>query len=319
VEHNHAIYLERLQVGKSALQSLGLASLITTTIFLIELVGGLLSGSLALLADSGHMATDVLALGLGWLAVWFAKKPATPERTYGYYRVEILAALANGVLLCALSVLVCYEAVQRLNEPKNIHVAEMFGFGAVGLLANVISALLLHKTSRTSVNVRAAYLHVIGDLLGSVGVVVGAVAIYLTGWLILDSIISILIAMLIVKSSWGVITESVDVLLESVPKDLDINEVEQALRQINHVRDLHDLHVWSITSGVNALSCHIVVDRYDCSEHVILTINKMLKERFRIEHVTVQLENFKVKTEINHRSLAETVEKRDHRGCAHHH
>jgi Co/Zn/Cd efflux system component len=118
VEHNHAIYLERLQIGKSALQSLGLASLITTTIFLIELIGGLLSGSLALLADSGHMATDVLALGLGWLAVWFAKKPATPERTYGYYRVEILAALANGVILCALSILVCYEAVLRLNQPK---------------------------------------------------------------------------------------------------------------------------------------------------------------------------------------------------------
>jgi cobalt-zinc-cadmium efflux system protein len=141
----------------------------------------------------------------------------------------------------------------------------------------------------------------------------------LTGWLILDPIISILIAMLIAKSSWGIITESVDVLLESVPKDLDINEVEQALRQINHVRDLHDLHVWSITSGVNALSCHIVVDRYDCSEHVILAINKMLKERFKIEHVTVQLENFRVKAEINHRPLAETVEKRDHRGCAHHH
>lgn len=125
--------------------------------------------------------------------------------------------------------------------------------------------------------------------------------------------------MLIVKSSWSVITESVDVLLESVPKDLNIGEVEQALRQINHVCDLHDLHVWSITSGVNALSCHIVVDKYDCSEHLILAINKMLKERFRIEHVTIQLENSKVKAEINHSTLAETIEKRDHRQCAHHH
>jgi cobalt-zinc-cadmium efflux system protein len=214
---------------------------------------------------------------------------------------------------------VCYEAVLRLNQPKSIHVEEMFGFGAVGLLANVVSALLLHKTSRTSVNVRAAYLHVIGDLLGSVGVVVGAVAIYFTGWLFLDAIISILIAMLIVKSSWSVITESVDVLLESVPKDLNIGEVEQALRQINHVCDLHDLHVWSITSGVNALSCHIVVDKYDCSEHLILAINKMLKERFRIEHVTIQLENSKVKAEIKHSTLAETIENRDHRQCAHHH
>ncbi len=319
MEHNQAIYLERLQIGKSALQSLGLASLITTTIFLIELIGGLVSGSLALLADSGHMATDVLALGLGWLAVWFAKKPATPERTYGYYRVEILAALANGVILCALSILICYEAVLRLNQPKSIHVEEMFGFGAVGLLANVISALLLHKSSRTSVNVRAAYLHVIGDLLGSVGVVVGAVAIYFTGWSFLDALISILIAMLIVKSSWSVITESVDVLLESVPKDLNIGEVEQALRQIDHVCDLHDLHIWSITSGVNALSCHVVVDEYDCSEHLILAINKMLKERFRIEHVTIQLENSKVKAEINHSTLAETIEKRDCRQCAHHH
>lgn len=319
MEHNQSIYLERLELGKSAQQSLGLATLITTTIFLVELIGGLISGSLALLADSGHMATDVLALGLGWLAVWFAKKPATAERTYGYYRVEILAALANGIVLCALSLLICYEAIMRLNEPKNIHIEEMFGFGAVGLLANVASAALLHRTSKTSVNVRAAYLHVIGDLLGSVGVVVGAGIIYFTGWLFVDSLISIAIAALIVRSSWGVITEAVDVLLESVPKDLDIQELEHALRQIAHVCDLHDLHVWSITSGVNALSCHIVVDEYDCSEQLILSINKMLKERFGIEHVTIQLETAKVKAEIKHRSLAETAEQRERKPCNHNH
>ncbi|PIO47584.1 MAG: cation transporter [[Chlorobium] sp. 445] len=319
MEHNHSIYLERLELGKSAQQSLALASLITTAIFLVELIGGLISGSLALLADAGHMATDVMALGLGWVAVWFAKKPATAERTYGYYRVEILAALANGVVLCALSLLICYEALMRLNEPKHIYIEEMFGFGTIGLLANVVSALLLHKTSKTSVNVRAAYLHVIGDLLGSVGVVIGASIIYFTNWLFVDSLISMAIAALIVRSSWGVITEAVDVLLESVPKDLNIQELEQALRQMTHVCDLHDLHVWAITSGVNALSCHVVVDEYDCSEQLILCINRMLKERFGIEHVTIQLETYKVKAEIKHASLAETAEKRELRTCNHNH
>ncbi|MFN3386719.1 MAG: cation diffusion facilitator family transporter [Candidatus Thermochlorobacter sp.] len=319
MEHNHSIYLERLEIGKSAQQSLALASLITTTIFLVELIGGLISGSLALLADAGHMATDVMALGLGWVAVWFAKKPATAERTYGYYRVEILAALTNGVVLCALSLLICYEALMRLNDPKNIYIEEMFGFGAIGLLANVVSAVLLHKTSKTSVNVRAAYLHVLGDLLGSIGVVIGASIIYFTNWLFVDALISMAIAGLILRSSWGVITEAVDVLLESVPKDLNIQELEQALRQMTHVCDLHDLHVWSITSGVNALSCHVVVDEYDCSEQLILCINKMLKERFGIEHVTIQLETHKVKAEIKHPSLAETAEKRERRTCNHNH
>lgn len=319
MEHNHAIYLRRLEIGRSAQQSLAVATVMTTSIFVMELVGGFLSGSLALLADAGHMATDVLALALSWLAIWFAKKPATPERTYGYYRVEILAALANGTLLCALSLIVCYEAILRFGEPKDIALEQMMGFGTAGLLANVASAVLLHKSSQTSVNVRAAYLHVLSDLLGSVGVVVGALLMQLTGWLFVDPLVSILIAALIIRSSWGVMMEAVDVLLESVPKEVSLKEVEAALRAMEHVLDLHDLHIWAITSGVNALSCHIVVEQYDCSETLILAINKMLKERFSIEHVTIQLETAKVQSEIRHRSLADSVKAREHKHCHHHH
>ncbi|MCS7012314.1 MAG: cation diffusion facilitator family transporter [Chloroherpetonaceae bacterium] len=319
MEHNQAIYLRRLEIGKSAQQSLAVATAITTSIFLMELVGGFLSGSLALLADAGHMATDVLALGLGWVAIWFAKKPATPERTYGYYRVEILAALANGTLLCALSLVICYEAILRFSEPKDISLEQMMGFGAAGLLANLASACLLHKSSKASVNVRAAYLHVLSDLLGSVGVVIGALVMRLTGWLVVDPLISLLIAGLIVRSAWGVVVEAVDVLLESVPKEVNFAEVETALRRMEYVRDLHDLHIWSITSGVNALSCHIVVERYDCSERLILAINKMLKERFGIEHVTIQLETAKVQSEIRHRSIAESVAARERKPCHSHH
>jgi cobalt-zinc-cadmium efflux system protein len=300
MEHNHDIYLQKLQTSNDAKQRLGLASLVTFVIFFVELVGGFLSGSLALIADAGHMATDVFALLLGYAAAWFSRLPATPHRTYGFYRVEILAALANGVLLFGVSILVCYEAIRRLSETQEIHTQEMMLYGAIGLAANIVSALLLHRNSASNVNVRAAYLHVLSDLAGSVGVIIGAALIALTGLTVIDSAISLLISALIVRSAWGIITEAVDVLLESVPRDLDITSVDGALRQMNHVRDLHDLHVWSITSGVNALSCHVTVDEYDCSETLILGINAMLKEKFNIEHVTVQLETANVKAAMNH-------------------
>jgi cobalt-zinc-cadmium efflux system protein len=300
MEHNHDIYLHKLQASDHARRGLGWASLITLTVFLVELIGGFLSGSLALIADAGHMATDVFSLLLGYFAAWAARLPATPQRTYGFYRVEILAALANGVLLFGVTMLICYEAVRRLFETQDIHSSEMMLYGGIGLVANIISVLLLHPSSASSVNVRAAYLHVLSDLLGSVGVLVGAALLWLTGWTPIDSIVSFFIAVLIVRSAWGIIVEAVDVLLESVPKDLDIVGVERALRDMTHVCDLHDLHVWSITSGVNALSCHVLVDEYDCSETLILGINKMLKEKFNIEHVTVQLENAKVKSAIKH-------------------
>ncbi len=320
MEHNH-IYQEKLKKSEAASKGLFLSTLVTITIFLVELVGGLISGSLALLADAGHMITDVFALLVSSLAVFLASKPATKKRTYGFYRIEILAALLNGTILCLIAAFICYEAITRFGAPREIHTDEMMIFGGIGLMANVLSAWLLHRAKESSLNVKAAYLHVLSDLIGSIGVLVGAGLIALTGWQGFDSVISILIAILIVRGGWNVVCESVDVLLESVPRDVDIACIEQELRAHEHVVDLHDLHIWSITSGVNALSCHIVVDEYDCSQSLILSINKMLKERFNIDHVTIQLENGHVHKHINHHrtSFIEARSKLDYHLHGHHH
>jgi cobalt-zinc-cadmium efflux system protein len=289
---------------------LGYASLITFIIFFVELVGGLLSGSLALLADAGHMASDILSLGLSYLAAWVASRPASAKRSYGYYRVEILAALTNGIILCLVAVFICMEALDRLSLEHPIQAEEMFGFGLIGLLANIASAMLLFKNQSESVNVRAAYVHVLSDLAGSVAVLIGAVIIFTTGKYWVDSLLSFVIAALILKSAWEIIHEVLDVLMETVPSNIDIKEVEADLRQTSHVKDIHDLHVWAITTGINALSCHILVDDYKHSQEVLLGLNKMLKERYNIDHVTIQLEdnhvnNFVLKRHLNS-SLSQT-------------
>jgi len=293
MEHNQHIYQEKLKKSTTASKRLFLSTLVTTGIFLVELVGGWISGSLALLADAGHMFTDVLALLVSSLAIWLASKPATKSRTYGFYRIEILAALLNGTFLCLIAAFICYEAIMRFGIPKDIHTDEMMLFGGIGLLANVISAGLLHRSKESSINVKAAYLHVLSDLMGSVGVLVAAGLIALTGWQPFDSIVSLFIAGLIVRGGWNVVTES--------------------------IVDLHDLHIWAITSGVNALSCHIVVDEYDCSQSLILSINKLLKERFNIDHVTIQLEDGHVHKHIAHHHTALSERKNDDHHHAHHH
>lgn len=300
MEHNHHIYQERLKNDRFAGKGLAFAAGLTLVIFFVELIGGFVSGSLALVADAGHMATDVFALGISFIAVRFTQKPATPQRTYGFYRVEILAAFVNGLLLCLVSVYICIEAYQRFFNPQEIHTGEMLIYGAIGFAANVFSAVALRGTASHSVNVKAAYLHVMSDLLGSIGVIVAAGVIWLTGWTPIDPILSVILSLLIVRSAWGVITESVDILLESAPRGLDPKAVDAAMRQMPHVMDLHDLHIWSITSGVNALSCHILIDEYSCSQELIVGINTMLKARFEIEHVTVQLETQGVQDEMQH-------------------
>jgi cobalt-zinc-cadmium efflux system protein len=319
MEHNQAIYNTKRSASQGSARSLFFSLLLTALVFLVELIGGYVSRSLALIADAGHMATDMLSLAVSYLAVWIANKPATKERTYGFYRVEILAALFNGILLFLIAVFIAVEAVERLFEPaRDVESVMMFAFGVVGFIANVISAYWLHHSKDASVNVRAAYLHVLSDLLGSVGVILGAALIALTHLAWIDSVISLLIAVLIVRSGWGIVTESVDVLLESTPHGVDCAEVETALRAETHVVDIHDLHIWSITTGVHALSCHIVVDEYDCSQRLILSLHAMLKEKFSIDHVTIQLENATVSQTIAHRSLAESAEKRFAKSSHHH-
>jgi len=302
VEHNYRIHLEKLKRNRKAQKGLWAASILTATIFLLELIGGWMSGSLALVADAGHMATDILSLAISYVATIVAQKPATPKHSYGHYRIEILAALANGILLVLVTAYICFEAYERLQVNREINAIQMLGFGSIGLLANMISASFLYRSKDESVNIKAAYTHVLSDLLGSIAVILGAITIYLTGLTMMDAILSLVIAFLILKSAWAIIIESVDILLEGVPKNIDIRNIEHSLRGLTHIKDLHDLHVWAITSGVNALSCHILIDDYANSREILLGINKMLKEKYDIDHITIQLEDSHVNEFVINRS-----------------
>ncbi|MCG8341422.1 MAG: cation diffusion facilitator family transporter [Chlorobiales bacterium] len=291
MEHNERVRSEQSFRGGKAKKGLKYAVVITAAIFFVELVGGLLSGSLALIADAGHMVTDLFALLISFLAIKFSTKPSTKQRSYGYFRLEIIAALINGVILCITALFVTLEAWKRIAMPKEIQTVEMLSFGIIGLTANVISALLLRKEKDSSVNVKAAYVHILSDLAGSVGVVGGAILIHFTGWVTLDSFISFFIAALIVRSALNIIKEAVNVLMESVPKELDIGDIEKTLLCFEHVQNLHDLHVWALTSGINALSCHLQVDDLQEGQKLLIPIHRELKEKYNIDHVTIQLED----------------------------
>ena len=291
MEHNERIRSEQSFRGGKARKGLQFAVVVTGLIFVVELVGGWLSGSLALMADAGHMATDLFALLISFLAIKFSAKPSTKERSYGYFRLEIIAALINGVILCIAALFITVEAWKRISMPKDIETIEMLSFGMVGLAANIVNAILLRKEKDNSVNVKAAYVHILSDLAGSLGVVGGAILIQLTGLMVLDSFISFFIAVLIVRSALNIIKEAVNVLMESVPKELDIGDIEKTLLDFDHVQNLHDLHVWALTSGVNALSCHLKVDDLQEGQKLLLPIHRELKEKYNIDHVTIQLED----------------------------
>jgi cobalt-zinc-cadmium efflux system protein len=237
------------------------------------------------------MLSDVAALSLSLFALWFARRPATPAKSYGYLRYEILAALVNGVALVLIAIAIYYHAWQRLHAPEPVDAQLMLGVAVIGLLVNVVGALLLHGASGHNLNVRGAYLHVLGDLLGSVGAVTAAIIILTTGWLSADPLISLLVASLILLASWRLIRESVDVLLESVPRHIDIGRVHEAIRSIPGVEAVHDLHVWTLTSGIVAMSGHALIA--DATEHgrVLQEIHQRMHDRFGIAHVTVQIEH----------------------------
>ena len=261
-----------------------------TAVFMVaETVGGVLSGSLALLADAGHMLTDVAALALSVFAMRLARRPATAKRTYGYARLEILAALVNGAGLLVIAGLILLEAWERFASPAVVNGGLMLGVAAVGLAVNVVGATLLHDHAHANLNVRGAYLHVLGDLLGSVGAIAAAVVILATGWTPIDPIVSIAIALLILWSAWGLVRDSADVLLESAPAHVDMEAILGDLASIDGLDQVHDVHVWTLTSGFVALSAHGVID--DPRDH-----NRVLDEvRERmgahgIEHVTFQIE-----------------------------
>lgn len=285
--HSHAIGAERSSAGQ--LRRLRIALAITVVVLVAEVVGGFMSNSLALLADAGHMLTDVAALALSLFVSWFSTRPETPRRTYGYVRLEILAAFLNGAALLAICGFIVWQAVARLREPQPVGGDLMLVVAVIGLLSNVIAAFTLHGASEASLNVRGAYLHVISDLLGSIGTVAAALVIRVTGWLPADPIVSILVTLLIVRGAWRLVRESVDVMLESTPAHISLGGVRAQLEAIPGVESVHDLHVWTVTSGVIAMSAHAIVREPERHQHVLEHVHDAMR-LFGIQHVTIQLE-----------------------------
>jgi cobalt-zinc-cadmium efflux system protein len=263
---------------------------ITMVVLVVEVAGAALSGSLALLADAGHVLADGTGIGLALLAVRFAARPATAQRTFGYYRLEILAAVVNAVLLFGVAGFVLVEAWRRLTEPPEVASGLMLAVAAAGLVANSVSMWLLRRGQAKSLNLRGAYLEVLGDLLGSVAVLAAAAVIAITGFQAADPIASALIGVLILPRTWRLLREAVDVLLEAAPKGVDLAEVRRHLVETPGVRDVHDLHAWTITSGLPVLSAHVVLERGADAGRVLDGLGDCLAGHFDIEHSTFQLE-----------------------------
>jgi cobalt-zinc-cadmium efflux system protein len=277
--------------GRAPRRSLAIVFVLITGFMVVEVAGGLLTGSLALLADAGHMLSDSASLGLALFAAWLAGRPPTPNRSFGYKRAEILAALANGVTLVAVSVWIFFEAYRRLQEPPEILGGWMLAVAVVGLVVNLVGAFILSRSGGESLNVQGALRHVIADVLGSVGAIVAALIILLTGWRYADPLISVLIALLILGSSWKLLRDSVSILLEQAPRGLDVNEVGERMVAVPGVEEVHDLHVWTITSGFPALSAHVLVSGdEDCHERR-RELEKVLYSDFGIEHTTLQVDH----------------------------
>ncbi|RLJ90482.1 cation diffusion facilitator family transporter [Planococcus citreus] len=276
-------------------KTLLIAFLIITSYMVVEAVGGYLTNSLALLADAGHMLSDSISLGVGYLAFSIGEKAADQMKTYGYKRFEILAAVFNGVTLVLISFYIFYEAYHRFSDPPEIATSGMLAIAVIGLLVNILVAWILMRGGDTkeNLNLRAAFLHVLSDLLGSVGAITAALLIIFFGWAWADPLASVVVAILVLISGWRVTKEAVHVLMEGTPKNVDLEQVAQTIEALPAVKSIHDLHVWSITSGKNAMSGHVVVKEhisFKDSQQVLRDIEHALLE-LKIGHVTVQLEN----------------------------
>ena len=284
--HDHGRTTAAARSRGALLTTLGL----TVAFMLVEFAAGLWTGSLALVADAGHMLTDAGALALALFASWVAARPPTPAKTYGYYRAEILAALVNAVVLLIVAGVVLYEAWRRILTPTSVLGVPMAVVVAAGLAVNVAGAWLLHRGARESLNVRAAYLEVVSDALSSLAVLIAAAAVITTGVTIADPLASAAIALLIVPRTWRLLRQAVNVLLEGTPAHLEVGEIETAMTQVAGVRRVHDLHVWTLTSGREAMSAHVVVADVRESERLLEALHAVLHARFGIDHTTIQLE-----------------------------
>lgn len=271
------------------MRRLRLALGLTAALLVVEVAGGIVSNSLALLADAGHMLTDAAALSLSLFVAWFSRQPGSAQKSYGYLRWEILAAFLNGAALLLISLWIIAESVMRLRDPQPVEGGLMLVVAVAGLIVNVVSASILHGTSKSNMNVRGAYLHVLGDLLGSVGTVIAAIVIRLTGWLEADPVASFLTTALIIRGAWTLVRESVDILLESAPAHIDLPAVRSQLEAIPGVESVHDVHVWSVTSRMVAMSAHAIVRDPAAQQHVLEHAHDAMA-LFGITHVTIQIE-----------------------------
>lgn len=269
-----------------------LALLISVISFIAELVGGWWTNSLALLSDSAHVFLDVFALALSYVALRAAVLPADDRHTYGWHRLEVFAALTNGITLLGITVAIFYEAWERLQKPTPIHSGEMLVIAIIGLVANLVTARLLHEHDHADLNTRSAFLHVIGDALASLGVIVGGIVMLMTGWYAIDPLISAFIGLIIVTGSWRVLRSSLHILFEGAPEGIVIGDVAQAMGNVAGVQEVHDLHLWSICSGYPALSAHVLVADAACDVTTVqmVSLKQTLAERFNIQHTTIQFE-----------------------------
>lgn len=288
---------------RASQRALLLAFAITVAFLVVEVVGGLLTNSLALLADAGHMLSHVAALGLGMFAIWMAMRPATATRTYGFQRAEILAALANGAMLVAVAIYIFWQAGQRLQEPPEVRSLPMLLVAVAGLGANLACGSLLFRHSKESLNVRGIFLHLVADALGSVGAISAGVVMVTTGWFLADPIVSVFIGVLVLASSWRLLRESLGVLLEAVPPHMDAEQIEAALKGVAGVEGVHDLHIWTVTSGFVALTCHAELNESCDIQQVLAEVCQMLHERHGIRHVTIQPETLRLHGRAARRAL----------------
>ncbi len=303
--HHHGHSHEETLHVKDNRTALTISLIITAGIMVLEFLGGLFTNSLALLSDAGHMLSDTTSLGLSLFATILALKPPSPQKTYGFYRFEILAAFFNGLTLFMIAGLIVWEAYGRFFAPPSVNSIYMIAIAVIGLLANLISALILTKKGNMdkSINLRSAYLHVLGDALGSVGAIIAGLLMYFFSWYTADPIISVIVALLILRSAWSVINESVNILLEGTPPTINWLEVKESLQRIDGVRDVHDLHIWTITSGLDSLSCHLLIEENQNAQTILLKAINIIRDQFQINHTTIQIET----ADFNHETCLQAA------------
>lgn len=286
-EHSHSNF------KTSRVKPLLFALILTSTFLVAEVIGGFITGSLALISDAAHMLTDVAALVIALVAIKIGQRPADAIRTFGYYRFEILAATFNTILLFMVAIYILYEAYQRLSHPPEIYSTGMLVIASIGLVVNLISMRLLTAGKDKSLNLKSAYLEVWSDMLGSVGVIIGALIIRFTGWTLVDSIIAVLIGLWVLPRTWILLKESINILLEGVPEGIDLNKLIKTVYTIEGILGIHELHVWGITSDRISLTAHIIIDTKFDPESVLLNVRKLLDTQFGILHTTLQSERTK--------------------------